>query len=293
MKPLLLFSLACLATSCREQPARSTEGAPATAAKPAAGYCLPASTAWAEDDFTQWMTRAELLHFQGQTPSDQYFAHIEGRNNGGLNEYRAVRKPMPSEQYAESAVFWSLDEKELFDRELRLLRTGFVRKSMQVFVDASGTALHQIVWLKPLGASGTVAAAAAPATASAPDPLDPDLPDPDLSDSEMPDPEPSESLAGSEPSDAGTRPAASGDPSPLAEKPPVARVVPQSEQQGSPEPEPPNAQKFTTYTVVKGDILDKIARRQHTTIDAIMAANDLDSDKLSIGQKLKIPKTAK
>jgi LysM repeat protein len=290
MKPLLLVSFACLATACREQPARTADAEPITAAKPAAGYCLPASTAWAEDDFTQWMTRAELLHFQGQAPSGQYFSHVEGRNNGGLNEYRAVRQPLPTEQYAEAAVFWSLDEKELFDTELRLLRNGFVRKSMQVFVDASGTALHQIVWLKPLGAVAT--AAIAPATSSTPEPLDPDLSDPD-----MPEPVPAESLAGVHPSDAttGIRPGATTpeDPSPLEDKPPVAVVVPASEQQGSSQAEPLDSQKFTTYTVVKGDILDKIARRQHSTVEAIKAANNLDTDKLRIGQKLKIPKAAK
>jgi len=42
--------------------------------------------------------------------------------------------------------------------------------------------------------------------------------------------------------------------------------------------------------VVSGDVLEKIAKRHHTTAEAIMAANNLANDNLSIGQKLRIPK---
>ncbi|MCX6874061.1 MAG: LysM peptidoglycan-binding domain-containing protein [Verrucomicrobia bacterium] len=291
LSPLVLLSIACLVTSCNERQPRSAEAGPTTARTPTAGYCLPASTAWAEDDFTQWMTRAELQHFQAQTPPDQYFAHVEGRNNGGLSEYRAVRKPLPSDQYVKSAVCWGLGDKELFDTELRLLRTGFVRKSMQVFVDASGTALHQLVWLKPLGASDSLAEPAAI-----------ELPQP-LADTRSPEPATSPNLPGTAPSDATAgvgQGAATADPdpdatapedsAPVADKPPVAVVVPPSAPPGSRDEDPKNAKKFTTYTVVQGDILEKIARRQHTSVEAIKAANNLDNDKLRIGQKLRIPK---
>ncbi len=46
--------------------------------------------------------------------------------------------------------------------------------------------------------------------------------------------------------------------------------------------------------VKKGDFLEKIARANHTTVDAIMKQNHLTSTRLSIGQVLKIiPKEAK
>jgi LysM repeat protein len=45
-----------------------------------------------------------------------------------------------------------------------------------------------------------------------------------------------------------------------------------------------------TYTVVKGDTLIRIARKFHTTSNAIMALNSIsDARKLRLGQKLKIP----
>jgi len=45
----------------------------------------------------------------------------------------------------------------------------------------------------------------------------------------------------------------------------------------------------TTYTVRKGDTLDKIARRHGVTVKQIKQANGLKRDRIDIGQKLKIP----
>lgn len=43
------------------------------------------------------------------------------------------------------------------------------------------------------------------------------------------------------------------------------------------------------YTVVKGDMLTRIAYRHKTTVKAIKSANGLKNDNISIGQKLRIP----
>lgn len=49
--------------------------------------------------------------------------------------------------------------------------------------------------------------------------------------------------------------------------------------------------KYTTYTVKSGDTLERIARRNGTTVAAIQRANNMSkgTTRLSIGQKLKIP----
>ncbi len=44
-----------------------------------------------------------------------------------------------------------------------------------------------------------------------------------------------------------------------------------------------------TYVVKKGDILTRIAYRHKTTVAAIMKENNLRNDRISIGQKLRIP----
>jgi peptidoglycan endopeptidase LytF len=59
-----------------------------------------------------------------------------------------------------------------------------------------------------------------------------------------------------------------------------------------PKPQPPQGEMIEV-TVKKGDVLEKIARNNHTTIDAIKKANGLTNDKLKVGQKLKIPVNSK
>jgi hypothetical protein len=274
LAPLILLTLACLAASCKEQRNCPVIAGTTAATTPAQGYCLPASSMWAEEEYTQWMTRAELQYFQDQARADQYLAHIEGRNNGGLNEYRAVRKSLPTEQYVKCAAFWGVGDADFFDCELRLLRSGFVRKSMQVFIDASGNARHQLVWLRPVGASAVADDGTPPDPAPAPAPAPPAAP----------------VAADSAPSPALPKPPTAATFVPVEENPPAAVVVPATEPLGDSDTEPANPKKFTSYTVVKGDIMEKIARRQHTTVEAIKAANNLTSDGLNIGQKLKIPK---
>jgi peptidoglycan endopeptidase LytE len=45
----------------------------------------------------------------------------------------------------------------------------------------------------------------------------------------------------------------------------------------------------TTYVVKSGDTLGKIASAHGTTVKAIKAANDLKTDQIKVGQKLKLP----
>jgi len=53
--------------------------------------------------------------------------------------------------------------------------------------------------------------------------------------------------------------------------------------------EAPTAEGGDTYTVKSGDSLTKIAHANGTTVKALRAANDLKTDKIKVGQKLKLP----
>lgn len=55
----------------------------------------------------------------------------------------------------------------------------------------------------------------------------------------------------------------------------------------------PHEKPYKELTVVKGDVLEKIARNHGVSVDAIMKENDLHSSALRIGQKLRIPKANK
>lgn len=54
-------------------------------------------------------------------------------------------------------------------------------------------------------------------------------------------------------------------------------------------PEEKKINEYTEIKVKKGDVLEKIARQHRTTVDAIIACNQLSSTNLRIGQTLKIP----
>ncbi len=49
-------------------------------------------------------------------------------------------------------------------------------------------------------------------------------------------------------------------------------------------------ESYTIYTVKSGDVLERIARNNNTTVSAIKAANGMKLDRINVGQKLKIPK---
>lgn len=59
------------------------------------------------------------------------------------------------------------------------------------------------------------------------------------------------------------------------------------------ESKPTEEQRFVEVTVKRGDALEKIARSNGTSVDAIKKANNLTSSKLTIGQVLKVPATKK
>jgi len=52
------------------------------------------------------------------------------------------------------------------------------------------------------------------------------------------------------------------------------------------------SEEFQYYTVVRGDSLYAIAVRFHTTVDTIKKLNNLTSNTLSVGQQLKVPRSA-
>lgn len=54
-------------------------------------------------------------------------------------------------------------------------------------------------------------------------------------------------------------------------------------------PPPQHDDNYVEVTIKRGDALEKIARANGTTVDAIKKANHLKNDRLNIGQVLKVP----
>lgn len=106
------------------------------------------SGSYNDSDFSPWMTKAEQQVAHEAKAPGQYYAYVEGRNNGGLNQYRHVQRAFPGDQYELWSVYWGLSTEEFYQVELKMLRAGYSRENLQVFVDSNGNAMHQAVWLK-------------------------------------------------------------------------------------------------------------------------------------------------
>jgi len=79
-------------------------------------------------------------------------------------------------------------------------------------------------------------------------------------------------------------------PSPPKSKSPATGVASASPKSGG--ATSPASSSATTYTIKYGDTLSSIARKHKTSVDAIKAANNMKSDSISGGQKLRIPTQA-
>ena len=73
---------------------------------------------------------------------------------------------------------------------------------------------------------------------------------------------------------------------------PAAQTTTAATPTGTAATEAPGAAGEHTYTVKSGDNLTKIAKEKGTTVKAIRAANNLKTDRITVGQKLKIPANA-
>jgi len=267
-KSIILLGAACLFVSCEQKTIVVKDGDTTTSVQ-----TKPVSD---EKDFTPWMSRAELQFLQENNPADQYFAQVEGRNNGGRLEYRALNQLFPADDYDQWAVFWGITESELFDWELRLLKGGFSRIHTQFFADPNGEILHQIVWLKSKDHTGESS-----------EPIGSMVGEREIarlskaaSERSQPDPEPVENpqtaLAGEIPTEI-----------PLPPEPPLPEKAPEPVVEKI---EAPKKISGPVYVVKAGDTLGKIAKNKKVSVEDIKTANRLKNDLVRIGQKLVIPK---
>lgn len=74
------------------------------------------------------------------------------------------------------------------------------------------------------------------------------------------------------------------------EPPPAITTNPPQNPEPAPTTQP---SKYVDIVVKKGDALEKIARANNTTVDAIKKENNLTSNRLNIGQELRVPVNTK
>ena len=136
-----------LLLSCSDEDAEEVPIAPPPPVK--SGHIDLGEVDYSEDEFSPWMSKADQQIAYEGLEEGYYFAHTEGRNNGGYHQYRHVHRKFPSDQYTEWGVFWGLTVDEFYKVDLKMQQEGFTRVSLQVFEDSAGKAYHQAVWLQP------------------------------------------------------------------------------------------------------------------------------------------------
>lgn len=140
---LIMASVALVFSSCKQQES-SGQAAPHVPSS----YKEVKVGSFTEADFSPWMTKAEQQIAHETKTSDHFYLYVEGRNNGGLNQYRHVLRKFPIDDYKLWSVYWGLSAEEFYQVDLKMLRDGFTRANLQVFTDSEGRPIHQCVWLK-------------------------------------------------------------------------------------------------------------------------------------------------
>lgn len=256
----LLIFLALLHTSCEQKKSTSTTPSP----QEGGGFQAFLGTTPKDEDFTPWMSRAELQYAHENSPAGTCFSFVQGRDNNGFRQYRAVRAPFLSTEWDLWAVYWGLSEQEMFEAEIKLLRNGFIRSQLQVFTDSGGAAVHQGVWLRARGHRPVQDVAT----------VDTSVPNTHVSGQT------------NEPQTQGAE-----DPGrpPLPEDPPeVAVTAPPRPVPVAPPPVLESADRQIIHTVKKNETTSSVAKRYKVQPEAIIRENNLKSTMLRIGQRLKI-----
>ena len=252
---------------------------------------------WDERHYSDWQSRAELQHTMKEQKEGHYFAAVEGRKLGSLEQYRAVSLPFHDPRFDRWAVFWGLGEEEAYKTESELLRLGFEKNQEQAFTDKSGETKTQFVYLRPSQVRSN------PIVSSDPNPVEEGLLEPLVEEQEestvasvedkqfegaIPPPVTAPILISSrigEPKkeliEEKRKPQAK--PPTVVKKeetPKLAKVVKRSE---------PKSVAMKTYRVLRGDTLSEIASKKGCSVRQLKKVNQLRSDLINIGQRLKIP----
>jgi len=115
-------------------------------------YSVCTNGDFTEAEFSDWVPITDMqLTFDNPDirPKGTYWAYMEGRNNNGLDEYRWVQKDFPKQLYSRFEIRSAQCKQQFLANGLRLRKEGYDRVSLQVFIDGSGQAMHQSLWLKP------------------------------------------------------------------------------------------------------------------------------------------------
>ena len=103
-----------------------------------------------ESEFSKWTFGPDMQMKFDSLPTDKYWAYQEGRNYKGTWQIRWVEKTFPRDKYSTWSARCLVPAATFYDFDVKKQKQGYERISLQVFIDASGNAMHQGIWIKPL-----------------------------------------------------------------------------------------------------------------------------------------------
>ncbi len=100
-----------------------------------------------ESEFSEWHLVSDMQRIFDEVPKEFYWAYQEGRNYKGVAQIRWIQRERPESNFKGYHISGMMTHDEFYSYDMRMHESGYERVSMQVFVDASGVARHQAVWV--------------------------------------------------------------------------------------------------------------------------------------------------
>lgn len=118
----------------------SCDGGKASSVPPSAGYSSEKAGHYSENEFSEWMSKADVQIAYEKRAEGTFFAYAEGRSNAGFHQYRYVSQPFPKDQFREWASYWGMTADEFYRIDIKMQKLGFQRSNLHVFEDKAGNA---------------------------------------------------------------------------------------------------------------------------------------------------------
>ncbi|WP_411827872.1 hypothetical protein [Luteolibacter sp. AS25] len=103
-----------------------------------------------EEEFSEWFdtldTKLRCNELNGSTTC---WRKLEGRNHNGISQFRWIREDRPLGEYFRFGILWNSTVDEYYEEGMVWHLKGYDRISLNVFIDASGTARYQAIWISP------------------------------------------------------------------------------------------------------------------------------------------------
>ncbi len=110
----------------------------------------PITTDAEVEEFSEWFdvldTQLRCNELNGSTTC---WRKLEGRNHNGISQFRWIPEDRPMGEYFKYGILWNSTVDEYSDEGKEWHLKGYDRVSLNVFIDASGTARYQAIWIYP------------------------------------------------------------------------------------------------------------------------------------------------